>query len=79
MSDTKQAEEYRCNILRTVHSIESLAILKYIDTIVSDIAKEDIGATKAGTEKGRISELVTKIDNIWILDQIYRFIVNMTK
>lgn len=29
-------------------------------------------------ERERIAELISKIDNLWILGQIYRFIVNMT-
>lgn len=30
-------------------------------------------------ERERIAELIAKIDNLWILGQIYKFIVNMTK
>lgn len=30
-------------------------------------------------ERERIAELVEKIDNLWILGQIYKFIVNMAK
>lgn len=31
------------------------------------------------TERERIVELISNIDNLWILGQIYKFIVNMTK
>ena len=30
-------------------------------------------------EREKISELIDRIDNLWILGQIYTFIVNMTK
>lgn len=30
-------------------------------------------------ERERIAELIAKIDNLWILGQIYKFIVNMTR
>lgn len=33
----------------------------------------------AKVERERISELIDKIDNLWILGQIYTFIVNMTR
>lgn len=30
-------------------------------------------------ERERIVELIKKIDNLWILGEIYKFIVNMTR
>lgn len=78
-ADERQAGEYRCNILRMIYDIESLAILNYINIIVSDVAKEGAHKTPVGTDRRRIAELIAKIDDVWILNQIQRFIVNMTK
>ena len=33
----------------------------------------------ANTERERIAESIANIDNLWILGQIYKFIVNMTR
>lgn len=30
-------------------------------------------------ERKRITELIAKIDNLWILGQVYKFIVNVVK
>lgn len=77
-AEEKKAGEYRCNIFRMIYDINSLAILNYINIIVSDIAKEDTGEGGAIEEKEVIAELLSevgKIGNIALL----RFIVNVVK
>lgn len=71
--------ECRYNIIKMICGIKNPDILDYINTIISDVAKEDTNGAKGGTEKECITELVERIDDVWILEQIRRFVVNITK
>lgn len=78
-AEEKQAGDYRCNILRMLYDIESVAILNYIHIIVEDVAKEqESGAHTLDERKETIAELLKEIEGIQNIAKI-RFISSVVK
>lgn len=87
--EEKKIAAYRVSIMRKVYDIESLDILNYIKIIIDDIFKEweqkkgMAVCVRTGGEEERkrtdIVKLLSGIDNLWVLDQIQTYIVNMIK